>query len=166
MDSLDLDGWHDFAAATAGVAGALAGLIIVAVSVNVKQIIEGSALPARAGATIASIAVILVSAMAMLIPTQPALWLGLEIVGFTVVALLFQADAAVRILRSHDSGLTLGRKIGTIVLGVGQFSGLLIGGALIMSGDASGVFHVAAGFIAIFIVAIVNAWVLMVEILR
>ena len=165
MSAIDLDGWHDFAATTAGAAGALAGLIIVAVSVNVKQIIAGSALPARAGATIASIAVILVSAIALLIPDQSTLTLGLELVLFATVALGFQADAAVRMLRSHD-GPSLPRTIPTIVLGVGQLSGVLVGGILLITGDPGGLYHVAASFIAIFVVSIVNAWVLMVEILR
>jgi modulator of FtsH protease len=165
MEAIDLEGWHDFAVATAGAAGALAGLIIVAVSVNVKQIIAGSALPARAGATIAAIAVILVSAMAMLIPEQSALTLGIEVLVFGVVALAFQADMAVRMLRSHD-GPSLARTIPTIVLGVGQLSGVVVGGILLITGNPDGLYHVAAGFIAIFIVSIVNAWVLMVEILR
>lgn len=165
MGAIDLEGWHDFAAATAGAAGALAGLIIVAVSVNVKQIIGGSALPARAGATIAAIAVILVSAMAMLIPNQSALTLGIELVAFGVVALGFQADAAIRMLRSHD-GPDRPRTIATIVVGVGQLTGVIVGGILLITGNPDGLYHVAAGFIAIFIVSIVNAWVLMVEILR
>jgi modulator of FtsH protease len=165
MTSVDLEGWHDFAAATVGAAGALAGLIIVAVSVNVKQIIAGSALPARAGATIASIAVILVSSMAMLIPSQRAEVLGIELVAFAAAALAFQVDAAVRMLRSHD-GPRLALKIPTIVLGAGQLSGVLAGGILLIAGNPDGLFHVAAGFIVIFIVSIVNAWVLMVEILR
>jgi modulator of FtsH protease len=165
MGAIDLDSWHDFAAATAGSAGALAGLIIVAVSVNVKQIIAGSALPSRAGATIAAIALILVSALAMLVPQQSAVSLGLELVAFAVVALAFQVDVAIRMLRSHD-GPSLSRTIPTLILGIGQFTGVVVGGAMLISGNSDGLFHVAAGFIAIFIVSIVNAWVLMVEILR
>ncbi|SDY76962.1 hypothetical protein [Herbiconiux ginsengi] len=165
MDATDLGGWQAFASATAGSAGALAGLIIVAVSVNVKQILAGSALPARAGSTIAAIAVVLVSSFAMLIPGQTLDKLGVEVLAFAVVALGFQVDAAVRMLRSHD-GPSLSRTIPTIVLHIGQLAGVLVGGVLLISGNPDGLFHVAAGFIAIFIVSILNAWVLMVEILR
>lgn len=165
MGAIDLTAWQGFAAASAGTAGALAGLIIVAVSVNVKQILAGSALPARAGSTIAAIGVILVSALAMLIPQQSIVPLGIEVLLFGLVGLGFQADAAVRMLRSHD-GPSLSRTIPTIVLHVGQMSGVVVGGILLITGDAGGLVHVAWGFIAIFIVSIVNAWVLMVEILR
>ncbi|MFB2599079.1 hypothetical protein ACEXQE_14905 [Herbiconiux sp. P17] len=165
MDATDLESWQTFASASAGTAGALAGLIIVAISVNVKQILAGSALPARAGSTIAAIAVILVSALAMIIPGQSLDKLGIVVLLFGAVALAFQADAAVRMLRSHD-GPSLSRTIPTIVLHVGQLSGVLIGSILLISGNADGLFHIAWGFIAIFIVSILNAWVLMVEILR
>ncbi|WP_291057194.1 hypothetical protein [Herbiconiux sp.] len=165
MGAFDLTAWQGFAAASAGTAGALAGLIIVAISVNVKQILAGSALPARAGSTVAAIAVILVSALAMLIPQQSAQSLGIELLLFAVVGLGFQADAAVRMLRSHD-GPSLSRTIPTIVLHIGQMSGVVVGGILLITGDGVGLVHVAWGFIAIFIVSIVNAWVLMVEILR
>ncbi|MCS5713740.1 hypothetical protein NVV95_04140 [Herbiconiux sp. CPCC 205716] len=165
MTQVDLEGWHDFAVATVGAAGALAGLIIVAVSVNVKQIIAGSALPARAGATIAAVAVILVSGMAMLIPGQGAEALGVEVLVFSMAALAFQADAAVRLLRSQD-GPPLSARVSTAVIGIGQLTGGVVGGILLVTGDAGGLFWVAGGFIAIFVVSIVNAWVLMVEILR
>jgi modulator of FtsH protease len=165
MDATDLESWQAFASASAGTAGALAGLIIVAISVNVKQILAGSALPARAGSTIAAIAVILVSALAMIIPGQSLDKLGYVVLGFGVVALAFQVDAAVRMLRSHD-GPSLSRTIPTIVLHIGQLSGVLVGSIMLISANPDGLFHIAWGFIAIFIVSILNAWVLMVEILR
>jgi modulator of FtsH protease len=165
MDATDLETWNAFASTAAGAAGALAGLIIVAISVNVKQILAGSALPARAGSTIAAIAVILVAALAMLIPAQSVVTLGFVVLGFAAVALGFQVDASVRMLRTHD-GPSLARKVPTIVLHIGQFSGVIVGGILLAAGNTDGLFHLAAGFISIFIVSLVNAWVLMVEILR
>lgn len=165
MDATTLDGWHDFAATSAGASGALAGLIIVAISVNVKQILAGSALPARAGSTVAAIVVVLVSSLAMLIPNQSAVTLGFLVLAFGAAALGFQIDASVRMLRSHD-GPSIGRTLPTVVLHIGQLSGVIVGGIILATGNWDGLVHVAAGFISIFIVSIVNAWILMVEILR
>ena len=49
-----MEGWHDFFVATVGAAAALAGLIIVAISVNIKDIIAFPSMISRAGATVAS----------------------------------------------------------------------------------------------------------------
>ncbi len=165
METLDLDGWHDFAVATAGAAGALAGLIIVAISVNVKEIIAGPALAARAGATIASVMVILVSASALLIPDQPALWLGLELIAFGCVALWFQVDAARRLFAAA-TGTSVASKIANSAIGVGAILWVVLGGIVTATGSATGLGFVAVGFITIFIAAVLNAWVLMIEILR
>ena len=165
MHPLDMEGWHDFAVATAGAAAALAGLIIVAISVNLKEIIAGSGLPARAGATVASITAILVGAATMLIPDQPALLLGLQLIAFSAAALGFEVDAVRRMFATTE-GASLNSKIGTAVLGVGSIGLVLIGGVMVAFGSEAGLNVVASGFVAIFIEAILNAWVLMVEILR
>jgi modulator of FtsH protease len=165
MDPIPLDGWHDFAVASAGAAGALAGLIIVAMSVNIKEIVQGSALPARSGATIGSVVVIVVASVALLIPSQWAIALGLELVAFAVGGLVLQWVAIGQMLATPEGG-TRRAKAGDAVLGIGQLLPILVGGVLIALANPAGLLFVAAGFILIFIVSIVNAWVLMVEILR
>ncbi|WP_382306322.1 hypothetical protein [Herbiconiux sp. UC225_62] len=165
MDPIPLEGWHDFAVASAGAAGALAGLIIVAMSVNIKEIVQGSALPARSGATIGSVVVIVVSSVALLIPSQWAVALGLELAVFAIGALALQWVALRQMFATTD-GPTRRAKIGDAVLGIGQLLPVLVGGVLVAVGNPAGLLFVAAGFILIFIASIVNAWVLMVEILR
>jgi modulator of FtsH protease len=165
MDPLDIDGWHEFAVATAGAAAALAGLIIVAISVNIKEIIKGTGLPSRAAATIASVTVIVVGASAMLIPDQPALFLGLEMILFALVAIGLQVDAVRRMFATRE-GASRASKVGSSSLAIGSLVLVLVGGALLVAGSSAGLYFVAAGFIVIFIVSILNAWVLMVEILR
>jgi hypothetical protein len=44
--------WHDFFVAQVGASAALAGLLFVAISINIKSILEMPWLPARAGLTI------------------------------------------------------------------------------------------------------------------
>jgi modulator of FtsH protease len=166
MDVIEMESWHDFAVASAGAAGALAGLIIVAVSVNVKEIIAGSALPARAGATIASVVLIVVSGIAMLIPRQTALALGSELVVFALIALGLQLDSTIRTFAFKDAAVSVNKKIGQAVFGFGQLVLVLVGGIVVLAGSPGGLYWVASGFIVIFIVSVLNAWVLMVEILR
>lgn len=56
------EGWSDLFVANAGVAGAPAGLIIGAISVKVATILTIHGMTSRAGATIASLVLIVVSA--------------------------------------------------------------------------------------------------------
>jgi modulator of FtsH protease len=134
-------------------------------SVNIKEIVQGSALPARSGATIGSVVVIVVASVAILIPDQIAIALGLELMVFAVGALVFQV-IAIRQMFATPEGGTRRAKRGDAVLGIGQLLPVFVGGVLVGLGNPAGLLFVAAGFILIFIVSIVNAWVLMVEILR
>lgn len=65
-----IEGWHDFFVANVGAAAALAGLIIVAISVNIEAIIKIPVITSRAGATVASLVLSLVSSGIMLIPSR------------------------------------------------------------------------------------------------
>ena len=94
------EGWSDFFAANAGVAGALAGLIIVAISVNVQTILQIPGMSSRAGATIASLVLIVVCTAASLIPEQGPRFLGAEILLFTAFALAIAVEAAVVMIRA------------------------------------------------------------------
>jgi modulator of FtsH protease len=52
------------------------------------------------------------------------------------------------------------------VLGQIQVLPFIIGGGYLIGGYAAGLYWIAAGSIAIFIFSVLNAWVLLVEILR
>jgi hypothetical protein len=67
-----------FFTATAGPGAALAGLIIVAISVNIKTILGISGMTARTATTIVGPALIVVVSRAALIPFQPRPVLSLE----------------------------------------------------------------------------------------
>jgi hypothetical protein len=73
--------WTSFFSAAAGASATLAGLVIVAVSVNINRILQHPQLPVRAGAAVATLILILLSSMATLIPQPPRL-LGIELATF------------------------------------------------------------------------------------
>jgi hypothetical protein len=158
--------WTNFFIAAAGASAALAGLAIVAISVNITRILEFPHLPSRAGATIARLILILVSSMAALIP-QPSYALGAEIIVFACSGWVLEAKSTRHGIRAQTQ---LGRprfeSLLEVVLGEIQVLPFLVGAILLLTGRPSGYFCIAAGVIAIFIFATLNIWVLLVEILR
>lgn len=157
--------WTNFFIAAAGASAALAGLAIVAISVNISRILEFPHLPARSAATVARLILILVC-MAALIP-QPPLGLGVEIIAFAAAAWLLEIRSNRRALRTHaDLGRPRFESLLESVVGEVQVLPFLVGAILLVAGRVSGYYCVAAGVIAIFIFSTLNVWVLLVEILR
>ncbi|MCU1404379.1 MAG: hypothetical protein JWQ43_682 [Glaciihabitans sp.] len=175
------DDWSDFFVMTGGAAAALAGLIIVAMSVNVAVIISIPAMTSRAAATIATLLLIVVSAGAVLIPGQDLRWLGAEILIGTLAATALEVDSSLRMLRAVNSSPSLrGSSTGTpsgvgdsgrrplpkVVLAGIQVLPFLLGAIMLLGSDPHGLYWIAGGTLLVFIGSVANAWVLLVEILR
>jgi hypothetical protein len=92
-----MNAWTNFLIAAAGASAALAGLVIVAISVNISRILSFRHLPSRAAATIGTLLLILVASMAGLIP-QSLEAFGIEMVFFGMVCWLQQLWAARQML--------------------------------------------------------------------
>lgn len=158
--------WANFFVAAAGASAALAGLVFVALSVNISSILRAPNLPPRAAATIGALILILVSSMAVLIP-EPAPALGFEIVLFGLYGCWLQFVSAregfaarIRLQRPKWEAI-LNAALGQI-----QILPFVVGGVLLLTGRDSGFYFVASGCIAVFVFSVLNSWVLLVEILR
>ena len=158
--------WTTFFSAAAGASATLAGLVIVAVSVNINRILQHPQLPARAGAAVATLILILISSMAALIP-QPATYLGFELAFFGIVCWILEVYssrksivARVQLHRPwHESALQ-------VVFGQLQTLPFIAGGVWMVAHEPGGLYAIAFGVLVIFFASVANAWVLMVEILR
>ena len=84
MDTV-ADAWTNFFVAMAGATAALSGLLIVAMSVNIRQLLASPSLPARAGAAISAVAGALVASCLMLVPAQPRWAFGIEVLAIAAV---------------------------------------------------------------------------------
>jgi modulator of FtsH protease len=159
------EGWSDFFAANAGVAGALAGLIIVAISVNVQTILQIPGMSSRAGATIASLILIVVSAAAGLIPDQGPRFLGAEVLLFTAFALAIAVEAAVVMIRAAQPPYISSTWVKSII-GLVQVLPFGVAGIILLTGSYTGLYWMAGGVLLVFAGSVGNAWVLLIEILR
>lgn len=160
---MSLDAWESFFVATVGAGAALAGLIIVAMSVNVATIITIKSMPSRAGATIASLLLIVIVGAAGLIPGISNMAFGGVTLAFTVIVVaLYWRTSVIGFKNPHGH---LRDQVLRAAFTVLQLLPTLIGGVLAL-GTWDALYWVAAGFLLTFAGATLNAWVLLVEILR
>ena len=161
MTAYEVGEWSDFFVAAAGASAALAGLVFVAVSINVEHILRFKGLPERALATVLMLIAVVVLSLAALMPGQSTDAVGAEVLG---LGLAFGATTLVLMLREPDAGQRPDLSRGLVVaLG---FVPIVVGGVSLLAESGGGLYWVAAGLILTIMAAVLNAWVLLVEILR
>ncbi len=90
MTALTAADWDGFAAAVAAAVAALVGLLFVAVSINLRRILEFRNLPGRAGQTLILFVTPLVVTLFVLVPGQGRTALGWELTITGLVIVGFQ----------------------------------------------------------------------------
>lgn len=156
--------WQNLGVATAGAAAALTGLLFVAVSINLKRILQYPSLPARAAGTLALLLCLLLASVFILGPDQSNRMLGAEL---AVTGLSLALGAVVPGLRADRSvgnppNTTL---VALIILLLPAIS-LIVAGLSLAAERGGGLYWLLAATIFGFTGAVVNAWVLLVEIER
>ena len=160
-----LEAWTDFNVAMVGATTALAGLLIVAMSVNISAIVASPALPARAAASIGTLTLAIVAGAIGLVPGQPAWAHGLEVLAGLVVVLALEVHA-VRLLAA-ESGRKPSERAGKIVSGALPLGPFAVGAVLLLLGaPAAGLAWLAAGCVLAIVGGILFSWVALVEVLR
>lgn len=159
-----LAGWSEFNVAMAGASAALAGLVIVAASVNIDKIIRAGTLTARLGAAIASLVLALVASAVGLIPQLDLTWYGIVVIVSALAAGAFQFHAT-RVIVSDPAPQQRAR-FAKSVLGWLPVAAYVAAGVLLVLGGPSGLVLTAAGCLLAVIAAIVVSWVVLVEVLR
>ena len=110
--------WESLFVAEAGASAALAGLLFVALSINLERILKGSGLPGRAGEAIVLLLTVLVVSTFGLVPGQSPRVLGAEVLGFGLLPWLILIAIHVDAVR-RDAGPSRGFLVRRIVLAQG-----------------------------------------------
>ncbi|POH68094.1 MULTISPECIES: hypothetical protein [Cryobacterium] len=165
MDETVTTGWGDFAVAMVGAAAALAGLVMVAISVNIREILALPGLTARAAAAVGSLVLVVVTGGLLLVPGQPGAVLGVEVLVAVAPAVVLHTISLRHRARNSASGrFSLALYLPLAALQLLPFAlGAVL---LIVTSTSTGIYLVAAGVILTVIGSMIDAWVLMVEILR
>ena len=165
LDGYTLANWGLAFTATASAAAALTGLLFVALSINLKQIMANPGLIARAIDVIIVLGAVLILSTLLLMPGQPNGATAIEII---TTALAVSAIVAWIQLRTDRKALGIsGFAFGMRVLGAHSGPVFLAVGAIsLLAQTGGGLYWVVPALLAMISVSIVGAWVMLVEILR
>jgi modulator of FtsH protease len=159
----EVEGWHDLFVASAGAAAALAGLVFVAISINVERILQYDNLPSRALRTVMLLILVVIVSVFALVP-QSREALGVEVLLAGAVFGIALTWSAVR--HPAPPEFRQGPKVLGYAIEVACTVPFALAGASLLAETGGGLYWALAGIIFAIIGAVLNAWVLMVEILR
>jgi len=156
--------WSDLFVATAGASAALAGLVFVAVSINLDRILKFPGLPERALETVLMLLIVVLVSIVGLIPGQSASALGWELTALS--AIVGAAIYALPTALHRSEGARVNWLMGRWALRLLSTVPFLVGGLGLVFEAGGGLYWVAAGIVFAIAGGVANAWVLLVEILR
>ncbi|MBW9122512.1 hypothetical protein JNB63_20685 [Microbacterium trichothecenolyticum] len=159
-----IETWSEFNVAMVGATAALAGLVIVAASVNIGDIIKEASLTARLAAGISGLVLALIGSAIGLIPDVGPVPYGVAMIIIAVGAGVFQVQATRRIFENRHPA----NRLRWLKSAVGFLAPLayLVGGALLAGGQPVGLVWFAVGSIVAIVAALLVSWIVLVEVLR
>jgi hypothetical protein len=164
LTAYDSAEWSDLFIASAGAGGALAGLVFVAVSINVERILRFEGLPERALESVLLLLSVVIVSIIALIPGQSHIALGAELLA---AGLVFGAAIGALSTRSMAPGTEPGLWLASrLVIRASGTLPLVVGGVSVLFETGGGLYWTVAGIVFATAGAVASAWVLLVEILR
>jgi hypothetical protein len=160
------EGWGELFLAEAGASAALAGLLFVALSINLDRIIALRSLPGAAlGAIVLLVAVLMASTFA-LVPEQPRWALGGEVLVVGIAAWSIMTGIGIKALRAPIPGQPRFVPVVSMVVTQAATLPLVAAGVSLLLRAGGGLYWLVPGMAFCLVVAVVNAWVLLVEVVR
>ena len=165
-----MDEWHDFFLAQAGAAGVLAGLVFVGASINLEKIVSdpGSGLPGRVAEALILLVAVLTASVLLLVPGQGPVMVGAEVLVVGLAAWGWVVVIQLLRLRSWRAMRPDLRRAFVLRVALGQIATLplVVAGIAVLAGGLGGLYWLAAGMVFSILVALFEAWVLLIEINR
>jgi hypothetical protein len=165
MSHEDVAAWEGFAVAMAGAAAVLAGLVFVAVSINIDRILLVRGLPGRAGESVILFLTALAACAFVLVPHQPSTALGVELLLVGMLALGLLSLIVTPALRGPSHQPTSWRATRIVGIAVATVP-VLLAGASVLHWLPGELYWLVVGVLAALAVGTANAWVLLVEVVR
>ena len=165
MTAYDPNAWTEFAAAAAGASAVLAGLVFVAVSINLEKVLEVKGLPGRAGETIATFLGALIASLLVVVPGQSNTAVGIELAvggGVLLAGLMLIVFPGLQ----HQAHHPLSWRVTRVVGALATSAPIAIAGVDLLAEGGGGLYWFMAAVALAFVAGIGNAWILLVEVVR
>ena len=152
----DIAAWNNYGVAVVGGAAALTGLLFVAVSVNSEWFSSSRAIRNRAGQALVLFIIPLVTSILMLVPGQSVRVLGIEVVGFGVLAGRTLLALRSETLQDEPRSLVLVDRLSPRVI---ITTALIAGGASLIARRFGGLYWLVGVHVCALLTGLLNAWV-------
>jgi hypothetical protein len=157
--------WATFFSAEASASAALTGLLFVAISINLQKVVMLPEVTARAAKALATLTVVLLTSTFCLVPGQSPATVGWQMIAIGAVGWAGITILEYKVLKDNPC---ITRLQGTLQFLLAQSSTLpfIGGGVSLVLGHGGGLYWLVAGILASFVAGLIDAWVLLIEILR
>jgi hypothetical protein len=153
----DSAAWRDYFVMVGGGAAALTGLVFVAMTLHLEDIVNHPVHRHRARTILTGLTAVFLRCGLVLMAGQSRQAVAVEIIGVLVVVEVVLYRSLVDAIRTPDSGVFL--------RGVGSFACLVLeqmGALILFAGAAWGLYIVAVGMLSSFVFMVTGAWLLLV----
>jgi hypothetical protein len=156
-----MQGWSSYFSTVASASAALAGLLFVAVSVNLNRILQFKQLPPRVMEALVTLLTVLLIAILGLVPNQSEHACGIEFASAGLAVWMVQTFLFIRARGNPYENIFF-----SFILNQLPPLPFIVWGVLLALGHPGGVYWLVPGTIFCFIAGVLNAWVLLIEIQR
>jgi hypothetical protein len=158
-----LDQWREFYMAVAGAAAVLLGLVFIALSLQLEKA-EAPGVPVLGlgSQALINLIYVLLLSLGMLVPYRPPVLPGIVVLAVAVVGLNDSMTTLRRARRTPEPPLTIRDLAVPVLLPIGWFGLLVVGGVGVIARRPFGLYRLAAGSAALIASATWNTWDLLV----
>jgi len=155
---MGIDRWNNFFIMVGGGAAALAGLVFIAMSINLSIITRDATHKNRAIATLTGFTAVFMICGFALIGNQNYQWIGIEWLVITLVPTITYIRVYVQATQIGRS--SVGLSIGRLIVGTTCYITQIVGSALLIAGYVAGLYVASVAMVLSFSFFISAAWLL------
>src|SRR5579864_1029536 len=155
---MGIEQWSNFFVMVGGGAAALAGLVFIAMSINLSIITRDATHKNRAIATMTGFTAVFMICALALMGNQSYRWVGVEWLVVSIVPTTTYIRVYFRAKKVGRS--SVGLSIGRFIAGAGCYVAQIIGSALLISGYVAGLYVASVAMVLSFAFFISGAWLL------